>query len=139
EEPVAGLVAEYFFDELIAMVARSQPITMAHQEFFMVEFKRSRLKINRDIKFLLKIILHPHIMVSYKELNGYAGIRDVSKFAEDAYISFWHNFPVLVPEIKKVAHNKDLCGICFYFIQEADDLFFPPQACFRIGGAKMKI
>jgi hypothetical protein len=54
------------------MIAGAQSITMANPEFFMIEVKSAGFKINRDVQLLLKITLHPHIMIAYKEMNGNA-------------------------------------------------------------------
>ena len=61
------------------MIAGTQAIAMPDQELFSASFKFFGLKINRHIKLLLKIIPHPHIVVTHKKMHRYPGI---SQFAQ---------------------------------------------------------
>src|SRR5215467_5949873 len=88
---------------------------------------------------MLKIIFHPHVMIANKKMNFYSLISDLGKFAQQSYKPLRDHFPVFIPKIKNIAHDKDLCSILFYFIQELNDKLFPLKTFFMIGSAEMEI
>src|SRR4051812_17472678 len=69
KEPLAYGTAKYLLHHLITMIARPQSIAMSYPEFFIIEFEGLGFKVYRNIQFLLKIILHPHIVIAYKEMD----------------------------------------------------------------------
>src|ERR1700744_4392853 len=110
------------------MIAGSQPVAMADQEFFAIVVERSGFVVYRDLELLFEVPAHPHVMVAGKEMNRDAGVPDLRHFSEDAGIAFRHDCPVLIPEVEEVAYDEDLCRVVADLFEEGDDMPFPGQA-----------
>src|ERR1051326_615552 len=112
---------------------------MPNMKSLAIPFKIFGFKINRDIQLLLKVISHPHIMITDKEMNFYSRICNFCQFAKQSNIPFWNYFSVLIPEIKNISNNKNFSGIILYFFQELNNNLFPLQTAFTIRSTQMEI
>ena len=121
------------------MITRAQAIAVTYQEFFSEAFEFRGFEIDRYIQFFLEIIPHPHVVVANKEVHGYARIRELGKFSQQAYKSFGNHPPVFIPKIKHIPHEEDLRGIVFYFIEKTDQQFFTCETACVIGNTQVKI
>ncbi len=139
EQPLAGFIAEYLFQEFIAMVTRPKSVPMTDEHFFPVVLKCFGLMVDRDVQFFLEISAHPHVMIAGKEMNGDTRIRDRGQLPQNAGIAFGNDRPVFVPEVEEVTYDKDLRRILPDLLQEGDDLSFAHQAGRMVGGTQMKI
>src|SRR5205085_1476351 len=88
KHPLTSRIAEDFFEHLVTMIARSQPIAMTNKEFLSVKFKSLWFKINGYVQLFLKITFHPHIVVANKKMHGNTAIGDGSHFPQDTHVSF---------------------------------------------------
>src|SRR5215207_2418513 len=68
KQPLTKTIPEDLLEHFISMIAGSKTITVRNKELLVIKFKLLRLKINGDIKLFLKIISHPHIVISDKKM-----------------------------------------------------------------------
>ena len=74
KKPLAGRISKYFFEKLVAMIARTKPVAMPDEEGFALDFLLDGLAVSRDAEFVFKITKHPHIMIAGKVVNKYATV-----------------------------------------------------------------
>lgn len=84
---------------------------MPDEEFMLADDKFLWFSENRDIKFFLKVIEHPQVMIPCEEIDRDAGIAEVGKFAEKANVSFGDRLVVLKPKVEQVADEINAVGI----------------------------
>src|ERR1700752_4652839 len=110
---------------------------MSNQKFLVVKFKSFGFKVNRNVEFFLKIVLHPHIVIAHKKMDGYTCIGEFRHFAQQQYMTLWNHLPVFIPKIEDVPYYKNLLGITLNIIKEFYNLSLPIQTTIGIGRSKM--
>src|SRR5690606_30641165 len=104
EEPFGHRIGEHLFHSFEALVLGSQAISMTNEEGSAVDMELLRGMVNRDAQFLLKIAVHPKVVVAHKITDLYAHIGEFGKFSQGSGKAFGHHGSVLEPKIEEVAH-----------------------------------
>src|SRR5690625_2383149 len=99
-KPFSHRVGKDFFHPFITLVVWPQSISMTDKKFFVVVGKYFSVMINGNIELFFKIISHPQIVISDKEINRNSTIANFCKFSQNAYKSFWHHLFIFEPKIK---------------------------------------
>src|SRR5436190_18842727 len=91
------------------------------------------------VQFLFKIIVHPEIMIAYKEMNGDARVSDLGDLSDQSDRSFWNGVLVFVPEIKKISYEINFLRVVPDAFKPVHDHFFSLQADLGCRHTKVKI
>src|SRR5690606_29747464 len=89
--------------------------------------------------FLSEIAKHPHIMISFKDGQFDTPISQLSKFRQEANITFRNDMLIFKPEIEYVTHQKDFFCIFLDIVEPGNYISFSFQTFLIRRNTQMKV
>jgi len=132
-------ICEYFFNELIAMIARAKSIAMTDVERFTVPFAHNGLPVYLHAQLLLQVTEHPHIMIAGEHMHRFSAIAQIGQGAQQTGVALGYYLFVLEPEIEYISHQKYLIGLSRILVQPAYEKLFALQRFFMVGNTQVQI
>ena len=76
---------------------------MAYEKVLATAGKFLRAAVYRDIQFLREVVIHPQVVVAYKEEDRQSTIAKLSELAQYTYKTAGYHRLVLEPKVKEVS------------------------------------
>src|SRR5687768_10452628 len=106
------------------MISRAKSIAMTNKEMLAIELVFLRVVVHGDVKFLLEVVSHPHVVVTNKKRYRDATVGDFGQPAEQPCVSLRNHRFVFVPEVEDIADNKYMRCIKLCFFKEGNNMLF---------------
>ena len=106
------------------MISGAKSITMTNKEMLAIELVFLRVVVHGDVKLLLEIVSHPHVVVTNEKRYRDAAVGDFGQPAEKPCVPLRNHRFIFVPEVENIADYKYMGGIKLCLFKEGNNMLF---------------